>query len=944
MFIVILFVTLFFTIDVWAAPTVTAVSPEENDIAPVNIIVSVTFSEDMDPSTINESTFSVQEPFALGGYVPIEGQRDYGNKIATFTPETNLEADREYRVILTIGIKNTGGTPLEATYEWHFTTEMESVGPLVSTSPPHNAINVSVGTVITATFSTDMDPSTILADHTTFGDPFTDNNTFYLTTVTDGETVPIPGTASYSDKVATFTPDANLETDTVYSASITTSIKDAAGNKLPSGYKWYFTTAVADIVPPEISSSEPADNAENIATNAVITVTFSEGMKDSTIDGNTFKLMNASGDAVAGTVTYADNTATFAPAEALAYEVTYTAQITTGVTDLAGNALQAEKTWSFTTAPKPDTTPPAIISVSPAANAENIAINTAISAAFSEDMKDSSIDGNTFKVSNGSADIAGTVTYADKTATFTPAASLSYEIVYTVKITTGVTDPAGNALQAEKIWSFTTASEPDTTPPAVTSTNPADTETEVPLTATVTAVFSEEMKSSTLSTSTFKINDGSKDIAGSVTYENKTATFIPTQNLGYDITYTATVITGVTDLAGNALQADKVWSFTTISQPDIIPPAVNSVFPADTAENIPINSCITAVFSEEVKGATVNSNSFKLSNGTAAIPGSVTYTDKTATFTPDQNLDHDTDYTVTITTAIADLSGNLMQAEKIWSFTTSADAVVPSVVSVNPPDGTQAPANTLSVTATFSEEMDSETINADSFLVKNESGDVAGQVTYNGLTAVFTPEVIPSTSSAGNYTATITSAVTDLAGNALESVYEWGFTIGEESDTTPPQIISVSPENSTVAPVSTKIIRAVFSEAMYPPSITFLINTETGGTLTGEATCDGATATFALTDILAPDTTYTAIIKGATDLAGNPLQTEKTWSFTTNSMTCGEKGDINGDGSIDLYDALIGLQTCAGISMDDVCTQADTNSDGKIGMEEVIYILQMVAM
>src|SRR5438093_13432850 len=53
---------------------------------------------------------------------------------------------------------------------------------------------------------------------------------------------------------------------------------------------------------------------------------------------------------VVGTVIYAGVTATFDPLSALAPSTTYTATITTGTRDLAGNALANTFAWSFTTA------------------------------------------------------------------------------------------------------------------------------------------------------------------------------------------------------------------------------------------------------------------------------------------------------------------------------------------------------------------------------------------------------------------------------------------------------------------------------------------------------------------------------------------------------------------------------------------------------------------
>lgn len=56
------------------------------------------------------------------------------------------------------------------------------------------------------------------------------------------------------------------------------------------------------------------------------------------------------------------------------------------------------------------------------------------------------------------------------------------------------------------------------------------------------------------------------------------------------------------------------------------------------------------------------------------------------------------------------------------------------------------------------------------------------------------------------------------------------------------------------------------------------------------------------------------------------------------------KGDINGDGNIDLADALIVLQVIADIDPSRaIYKEADVNDDGKISMEEMIYILHKVS-
>ena len=217
-----------------------------------------------------------------------------------------------------------------------------------------------------------------------------------------------------------------------------------------------YTTKPVDYDPPTVSSTTPANNATGVAVNTSIIATFSEAMDSSTITTDTF-FVSSSGN-IAGTVVHSGTTATFTPTTALDYNKTYTATITTGAKDVAGNALEADYTWSFTTDSESDTTPPTVSSTNPANNATGVAVNTAITATFSEEMDPSTITTDTFQVS-GSGNIAGTVTYTDTTATFRPATDFDFNTTYTATITTGAKDVAGNALEADYTWSFTTQSE-----------------------------------------------------------------------------------------------------------------------------------------------------------------------------------------------------------------------------------------------------------------------------------------------------------------------------------------------------------------------------------------------------------------------------------------------------------------------------------------------------
>ncbi len=208
-----------------------------------------------------------------------------------------------------------------------------------------------------------------------------------------------------------------------------------------------------DITAPTVTSTTPINNASNISVNSSITATFSEVMDSTSLNTNTFTLNGGA----TGTVTYTGTIATLKPSANLAYNTTYTATITTGATDKAGNPLSSNYTWNFKTSVAMDTTAPLVSSVNPENSAINVAItNTKITVTFNETMDASIFTSSTFIVNTGGNNISGTLSYSGTTATFTPLTDLVYGTEYTATITTDVKDSSGNKLASNYSWKFTT--------------------------------------------------------------------------------------------------------------------------------------------------------------------------------------------------------------------------------------------------------------------------------------------------------------------------------------------------------------------------------------------------------------------------------------------------------------------------------------------------------
>ncbi|PKN85649.1 MAG: hypothetical protein CVU51_08475 [Deltaproteobacteria bacterium HGW-Deltaproteobacteria-1] len=118
----------------------------------------------------------------------------------------------------------------------------------------------------------------------------------------------------------------------------------------------------------------------------------------------------------------------------------------------------------------------------------------------------------------------------------------------------------------------------DTTRPTVVSMIPVDLATGICVNQVLNATFSEAMLVSTIiATGTFTVKEtiSSADVPGVVTYDagTLTATFTPTAFFTAGLNYTATITTVATDLAGNAMAVNKVWTFTAGATVCAPPPA-----------------------------------------------------------------------------------------------------------------------------------------------------------------------------------------------------------------------------------------------------------------------------------------------------------------------------------------------------------------------------------
>jgi hypothetical protein len=391
----------------------------------------------------------------------------------------------------------------------------------------------------------------------------------------------------------------------------------------------------------------------------------------------------------------------------------------------------------------------------------------------------------------------------------------------------------------------------------------------------------------------------------------------------------AALLVGALAACGGGGGKDEILGFDTtpasvvVTPPVVpavpVPPTVTAVAPVNNATGVPINNTvITANFSEAMAPLT-GTASFVVScaapctspAGTVALDS----TNRIATFslTGAATLAASTTYTATITAARSLATGLAMTSPYVWRFGTGvlADTTRPRVTltvpaTSSPGPTTGVPTNTA-ITALFTEDMAPASISQSSFTLTCAAPCVspAGSVSYvvGNRTAIFTPAAALAANT--TYTATVTTAATDLAANALAgnqaalpapSNYVWSFTTAAVAAVPAANIsvLSTNPSAGATNVCTTSTVNATFNVPsglrMDPATINSSVFTLNGpGPVTASSVvldpATGRIATFTPAAPLTAGVTYTATVKGgaagAKDLSvpGSTLIGDNSWTF-----------------------------------------------------------------
>ena len=361
--------------------------------------------------------------------------------------------------------------------------------------------------------------------------------------------------------------------------------------------------------------------------------------------------------------------------------------------------------------------PPTVTAVAPVNLATGVARNTSlITAEFSEPMAPIT-DAASFTLSCAAPCVspAGTVSLnADRrlaTLALASGTTLDASTTYSARVAGARSLATGLSMANPYTWQFTTGAVIDITRPRVELTSPATTvpgpTTGVPVNTAISAVFTEAMAPATVNAGSFLLACAAPCVApaGTVSYVvgNRTAVYAPAAALVAGQTYTATITTQATDLAGNALAGNQaalpapsnhVWTFVTAAAAPAASVSVLSTSPAAGASNVCTDATVNATFNVpsglRMDPAAMSSAIFSV---TGPAPGlapvlasSVVFdagTGRIATFTPQAPLTAGVTYRANVrsgATGVRDLAvpANTMASDFSWTFT-AVSCVVPPI-------------------------------------------------------------------------------------------------------------------------------------------------------------------------------------------------------------------------------------------------------------------------
>jgi hypothetical protein len=852
--------------------------------------VVLTFSQILDPATVNSSTLGVY--VNGGGNDGLAGTYAVSGNQVTFTPTSPYPAGALLYVYSCGGptdvlgeVYQNGGCYDYLDYFYVISGSPDTT-PLqvVSVNPASEATNVRHDISVAVTFNKSVNPGSAYNNAILYAGQDTQDSTSF--------------SWSADNRTLYFSTGA-LHDNTTYTVALPAGgITDMSGNALAANFLSTFTTATN--LPngnSSVTTTSPGANASGVPTDSLLTLYVNQPVDASTLTGNLVVTVN--GQVYAGTVA----------AVASGYEVQYTPSVPfpagatvqwffSNVYDVNGNAVYADS-GIFYIQPAVDsaTASPQVVSVSPAFFSTNVPTNAQIDIEYNLPIDASTLNGNVYFYSP--AVTATVALVAPNVVRLTPSAPLAASTGYSVCANSSVLGTNGVPAQPSCLaTSFTTTAGKDTTAGTLT-VGPPNGSVNVGTNGYVRLNFSKPVDRTTVNSGSVQVTSGGSAIPGTWTfyvganytssyyYDTLGAAFTPVNPLPPSSTVQVSV-SGLLDYAGNEFN-EPTTQFTTAALPDFTAANVALDFPYNTA-GIATSASFTCRYSKPMDPSSITpggTNIYDYATGTY-VPAGYTFSSDlmSVTMKPNSLLDANTQYSYNCYYAI-DLTGNA-QNNNYGYFTTgsSSTSTGPKLIEANPPKNfINVPLNTnngpfgagTSLGLLFNVPLAENSL-GNITLTPNGGSPIpitVSQAIGDTEVTVQLPDTLqPNTT----YTYNI-SGLTDYNGHAMTPVTS-SFTTGASFDYVNPLVSGSSPANGATGVSTSASVVLTFTKAMNPVLIDgnhiYLQdhNTQTLIPTTFTISPNYTTVTLKPNAALSSGTIYDLVTGSPywylTDIAGNP--------------------------------------------------------------------------
>lgn len=294
-------------------------------------VITVIFNRPVVPLGIAEDMGNLPSPITIAPAV--EGRGEWLNtSIYTFRPDPALGGGTDYTVTVSAGLEAVDGAVLSEPFVWSFRTLEPAVSEV---SPQDLSSGVRLETTVDVTFNQAMDQASVEAS-------------FYLRPDASASGTTVPGAFEWSEDSTrfTFTPNENLQLDTVYRAGIPANAarSESGTSTLDRMLSWTFSTVPL----PAVVGTDPFDGQTNVYPYGGMTIYFASPMNRETFEGKITIDPKPWRDPDFYYYDYDNSLNVSFPTEP---STNYTITIEPGMEDVYGNRIERRLVVQYSTAP-----------------------------------------------------------------------------------------------------------------------------------------------------------------------------------------------------------------------------------------------------------------------------------------------------------------------------------------------------------------------------------------------------------------------------------------------------------------------------------------------------------------------------------------------------------------------------------------------------------------